>query len=121
MALVTWGQYSSLYAGIKDEEMFIKAEALAEKEVARVIGPIRWAEIPEDIDSEFYADQLRDCICKVIDYQEQIGSKTGRGVTSVSNDGYSESYALSKPSDAAEELATNIRAWLSGTGLVRAY
>lgn len=121
MALVTWEQYSSLYSGIKDEEKFEQAEALAEKDVARVIGPIHWAEIPEDIDGEFYADELRDCICKVIDYQKQVGGKSGKGVTSVSNDGYSESYALTKQSEAAEELAANIRAWLSGTGLVRAY
>ena len=121
MALVTWEQYSSLYSGIKDKDKFATAEALAEKEVARVIGPIHWAEIPEDIDGEFYADQLRDCICKVIDYQKQIGSKIGKGVASVSNDGYSESYALTKQSDASVELAANIRAWLSGTGLVRAY
>lgn len=121
MALVTWGQYSSLYSGIKDRKKFAAAEASAEKEVARVIGPIHWAEIPEDLDGEFYADQLRDCICRVIDYQKQIGSKIGKGVTSASNDGYSESYALSKQSDAAAELAANIRTWLSGTGLVRAY
>ena len=120
MALVTWEYYSSLYNTVK-EEKFANAEALAEKEVARVIGPIHWVEIPEDIDDEFYADQLRDCICRVIDYQKQIGSKIGKGVTSASNDGYSESYALSKQSDAAAELAANIRAWLSGTGLVRAY
>lgn len=121
MALVTWELYSSLYSGIKDEQEFTKAETLAEKEVARVIGLIHWAEVPEDIDGEFYADQLRDCICKVIDYQKQIGSKIGKGVTSVSNDGYSESYALTKQSEAAEELTASIRAWLAGTGLVRAY
>lgn len=120
MALLSWEYYSSLYNAVNEEE-FKKAEPQAEKEVARVIGPIRWSELPADLSGEFYEDQLLDCLCRVINYQKQIGSKIGKGVTSVSNDGYSESYALSKQSDAAEELAANIRAWLSGTGLVRAY
>ena len=59
--------------------------------------------------------------CKVIDYQVQEGSKAGKGITSASNDGYSESYAIVKQSEAVEELDANIRTWLSGTGLVRAY
>ena len=42
-------------------------------------------------------------------------------LASVSNDGYSESYVLQTQSQADEELGKNIRAWLSGTGLVRAY
>lgn len=121
MALLTWEYYSSLYDVIKDKEAFEKAEKLAEKEVARVIGPIHWAEIPEDISDEFYADQLRDCMCNVINYQKQTGSKAGKGVASVSNDGYSESYVLPTQSAATEELDKNIRYWLSGTGLVRAY
>lgn len=121
MALLTWERYSSLYDAIKDEETFNKAEAKAELEIARVIGPIHWAEIPEDISGEFYAPQLIDCLCRVIDYQATTGSRTGRGVSSVSNDGYSESYVLATQSAATEELDRNIRAWLSGTGLVRAY
>ena len=121
MALVTWERYSSLYSGIKDEDQFEIAEQKAELEVARVIGAIHWAELPKDISGEFYAGQLCDCICKVIDYQVQAGSKAGKGITSASNDGYSESYAIVKQSEAVAELDANIRAWLSGTGLVRAY
>jgi hypothetical protein len=45
----------------------------------------------------------------------------GKGIASVSNDGYTESYVLQKQSDALEELGKNIRSWLSGTGIVRAY
>ena len=121
-ALVSWEYYSSLYSTIGTQADFEKAEALAEKDLARVIGPLRWAElVSSDWSGEFFADQLKDTICKVVDYQATAGKKTGAGVASVSNDGYSESYALAKQSDAQEELLKNIRAWLSGTGLVRAY
>ena len=121
-ALVSWEYYSSLYSTISTQADFEKAESLAEKDLERVIGPLRWAElVSSDWSTEFYADQLMDTICKVVNYQETAGKKTGAGVASVSNDGYSESYALAKQSDAQEELQKNIRAWLSGTGLVRAY
>lgn len=121
-ALVSWEYYSSLYSTIGTQADFEKAESLAEKDLARVIGPLRWAElVSSDWSTEFYADQLMDTICKVVNYQVTAGKKTGAGVASVSNDGYSESYALAKQSDAQEELQKNIRAWLSGTGLVRAY
>ena len=121
-ALVSWEYYSSLYSTIGKQADFEKAESLAEKDLARVIGPLRWAElVSSDWSTEFYADQLTDTICKVVNYQATAGKKTGAGVASVSNDGYSESYALAKQSDAQEELQKNIRAWLSGTGLVRAY
>ena len=120
-ALVSWEYYSSLYS-VVTEDQFEKAESLAEKDLARVIGPLRWTElVSSDWSTEFYADQLMDTICKVVNYQATAGKKTGAGVASVSNDGYSESYALAKQSDAQEELQKNIRAWLSGTGLVRAY
>ena len=121
-ALVSWEYYSSHYSTIGTQADFEKAESLAEKDLARVIGPLRWAElVSSDWSTEFYADQLMDTICKVVNYQETAGKKTGAGVVSVSNDGYSESYALAKQSDAQEELQKNIRTWLSGTGLVRAY
>lgn len=121
-ALVSWEYYSSLYSTVTETD-FADAEELAEKDLMRVIGPLRWAELKamEDLDDQFYYDQLLDTICKVMNYQQTAGSRSGSGVASVSNDGYSESYVLPTQSAATEELYKNIRAWLSGTGLVRAY
>lgn len=118
MAIVSWSDYNSLYSKIKQED-FDRYEALAEKEIKRVIGPIRWANINEDV---FGYDALKDCVCNVMDkIIEDEQSGRGRGVTSVSNDGYSETYALANESDLMNEMASSIRAWLSGTGLVGAY
>lgn len=118
MSHVTWEYYSSLHSKVTEEE-FDRAEALAEKEAQRVIGWIRWANITEDT---FGYEQLQDCICNVID-KMAVDSKSGKGkgVSSVSNDGYSESYVVQTEEQLRSELQSSIRAWLSGTGLVGAY
>ena len=54
----------------------------------RVIGWIRWANITEEM---FGYEQLKDCICNVIDKMAvDMQSGKGKGISSVSNDGYSE-------------------------------
>ena len=118
MSHVNWEYYSSLFEKVSEEE-FPKAELLAEKEVCTVIGPIRWAVITSDT---FGYEQLKDCICKTIDKMvEDAESGKGKGVSSVSNDGYSESYVVQTEEQLRNELHSSIRAWLSGTGLVGAY
>ena len=118
MPHVTWEYYSSLYQKVSKDD-FDKAEKLAEKEVCAVIGPIRWATITADT---FGFEQLQDCICKVIDKMaEDKKSGKGKGVSAVSNDGYSENYAVQTEEQLRNELRNSIRAWLSGTGLAGAY
>ena len=115
---VTWEYYSSLYDTITKDD-FPKAEALAEKEVCAVIGPIRWALITP---VTFGYEQLQDCICNVM-HKMKADKKSGKGkgISSASNDGYSESYVVQTEDQLREELQNSIRAWLSGTGLVGAY
>ena len=115
---VDWEYYSFLHSKVTEEE-FDRAEALAEKEVQNVVGWIRWANITEET---FGFEQLKDCICNVID-KMAVDSKSGKGkgVSSVSNDGYSESYVVQTEEQLRSELQSSIRAWLSGTGLVGAY
>lgn len=118
MSHITWERYSSLYNKIAKDD-FDKAEMLAEKEICAVIGPIKWANITADT---FGFEQLQDCICKVMDKMaEDNNSCKGKGVSSVSNDGYSESYVVQTEEQLRNELHRSIRAWLSGTGLVGAY
>lgn len=116
--IVNWEYYSSLFQKVKEEE-FIRLESLAEREVQLVIGWIRWSNIvPED----FYYEQLQYCICRVVNaLAENEKSGKGKGVSSVSNDGYSESYTLQTEQQVRFELQSSIKAWLSGTGLVGAY
>lgn len=117
--IVNWEYYSSLYSNIKDDIKFNRLEAKAEREVRSVIGPIRWATITEDT---FGFDELKDCICNVIDkLVKNEKSGAGKGIASASNDGYSETYVIQTESQMREELQRSIRSWLSGTGLVGAY
>lgn len=119
MSHVNWEYYSSLCCKVRDDIEFNRLEAQAEREVRNVIGPIRWATITEDT---FGYQQLKDCICNVIDkLAENKTSGAGKGIASVSNDGYSESYVIQTESQMRSELQSSIKAWLSGTGLVGAY
>lgn len=116
--LVSWEYYSSLSSKIP-EEKFSRYEKLAEQEVQRIIGPIRWANITE---LTFGYEQLKDCICNVMNALYDFdNSAQGKGVTAVSNDGYSESYAVQTASQKSAEMRSMIRQLLSGTGLVGAY
>ena len=116
--IVDWEYYNSLYDNVT-KEGFDRLEARAESEVCAVIGPIRWASITENT---FGYQQLKDCICKVINKSvENEGSGVGKGVASVSNAGYSENYVIQTETQAKEELQCLIKLWLSGTGLVGAY
>lgn len=115
---VDWEYYSSLH-NIVNKDDFDRAESIAEKEVCNVIGPIRWANITEET---FGIEQLKECICNVIDKMAvDKKSAKGKGVSSTSNDGYSESYVIQTEEQLRSELQSSIRAWLSGTGLVGAY
>ena len=115
LGIVSWEYYKTLHDAVSQED-FDKAEALAEKEVLLVVGR-------SSLDSTaFYYEQLKDCICNVIDKLEKDrGSDAGKGVSSVSNDGYSEHYTIQTESQARAELQSLIREWLSGTGLAGAY
>lgn len=116
--IVTWEYYNSLYSKAKQEE-FGNLEALAERHVLSVIGHYRWDNIKE---SAFYFDQLKDCICKVIDKLVDLDSSgAGKGVASVSNDGYSESYAVRTSEEYNNEIRTCVIRGLSGTGLTSAF
>lgn len=116
--IVDWEYYSSLYSKVS-EDNFDKAEALAEKEVKLVVGWPRWNVLEPDA---FYYEQLKDSICNTIDKMVDMQNvASGKGISSVSNDGYSESYVLQTQSQAKAELQSCIRAWLSGTGLASAY
>ena len=116
--IVNWEYYNSLYNAV-DQDVFNRLEPMAEKQVRAVVGAPRWNSIKTDA---FYYDQLKDCICMLIDklasYEK---SGAGKGLASVSNDGYSESYVVQTQSQVADELRSCIIQWLSGTGLVGAY
>ena len=116
--LVNWEDYSSLFDKVPESE-FDRYERQAEIEVCNVIGPIRWACITEQT---FGYIGLKDCVCNVMNsLYDADNSAQGKGISSVSNDGYSERYTIQTAAQAKAELQGMIRRCLSGTGLVGAY
>jgi hypothetical protein len=116
--IVNWEYYNSFFSIVNEDE-FNTLAPLAEKQVKVVIGTHRWNTI---VPEAFYYEQLKDCICMTINKLAEFNkSGAGRGIASVQNDGYSETYVIQTSSQFTNEMQSNITRWLSGTGLVGAY
>lgn len=126
MTYVDWEYYSSLYDNITEAE-FMALNTKASHRLDRVTH-YRAEQFERRYSEESATDfercihsQVKDTVCELINQihaQEVYG--LGTGVVSVSNDGYSESYAVTGRKQAEEELTGIIRRGLSGTGLAGA-
>jgi hypothetical protein len=117
-AIVDWEYYHSLYP-TANQTTFTNLEPLAEREIRSVVGAHRWNSISP---AHFYYDQLKDCVCRVINMlAEYAEGGVGKGLSSVNNDGYTESYVVQTQAQVNAEIRMCIIKWLSGTGLVGAY
>lgn len=127
MSYVSWEYYSSLFTKVPREE-FDRIIKQAEKRVS-IFTRGRADRVLESYDAdsstEFQKhvyDAVLFTICEAANklyLQETSG--VGSGVSSVSNDGYSESYKVATESEKQAELDAVIRGGLSGTGLAGAY
>lgn len=116
--IVTWEYYNSLHNKINQEE-FETLEPLAEKQVKLLVGHHKWNRINEHA---FYFNQLQDCICEVINKLVDLSkSGAGKGLASISNDGYTENYVVRTLSEYNAEIRSCIIHELSGTGLIGAF
>ena len=127
MSYITWEQYRSLSANILDEVDFCRLSRLAEIKL-NAITHMR-AKRFEDAYTEGTATdfqkqvhmQILDTFCQLINTMSvQEASGMGTGITSVSNDGYSESYKVTTAQEKEAQLTSVIRSGLSGTGLAGA-
>ncbi|MCM1232347.1 MAG: hypothetical protein NC489_19675 [Ruminococcus flavefaciens] len=124
MNYITWEDYSSLYAGIPNEETFnrimkrvkTKMDAVTHMRVSRFIGSYRKT-TATDFQKQVYA-QIQDTACGLADllYTQDM-SGMGTGIASVSNDGYTESYTVTTAAQKEEQQWEVIRSGLRGTGL----
>lgn len=122
---VTWEEYSSLYSTIPDETLFnkytkralVRMNAVTHVRVSEFLKKYKKT-TATNFQKQVYA-QIQDTICElanIIYLQEASG--IGTGVTSVSNDGYSESYAVTTTAEKEVQQTEIIRRGLRGTGLV---
>lgn len=119
--MIDWEDYHSRFANSDlTEEQFAALTYQACRRVERLCRPYVIKAVLENED-DYRNDRLKDAVCSVINEMrehEKVGA--GSGVTSVSNDGYSESYVLTKRSDVEQELDRAAKSQLYGTGLMGA-
>lgn len=126
MSYIDWEYYSSLYDNIPQERFeacekkaAIKLNTCTHMRAARFCSQYDEA-TATDFEKQVY-EQIRITMCELINkmYNQEAHS-LGEGITSVSNDGYSESYEIKTASQKEGELLQVIRSGLSGTGLAGA-
>ena len=126
MSYVTWEYYSSLFSKVTKDE-FHRHAVQAEKKINMFTGG-RAEQFLRSYDADtatsfqkrvYEALLLTTCVVvNKLYLQETCGA--GSGLSSVSNDGYSESYKVTTESERQAELDAVIRSGLSGTGLAGA-
>ena len=115
MLYTTWAYYSARHSAVTEETQFHRLNELAARKID-VFTARRAAAA-----TGYRAAALADCACGLIDcLADAETTAQGRGITSVSNDGYSESYQATTPQQLEENLRAAAFEWLSGTGLTGA-
>lgn len=111
----TWAVYQVGYGGVADEKTFDKLNYRVSRLLDAFTGNrSRYAEGEK-------AARLNDCACRLIDMVANLeGSGAGHGLQSVSNDGYTEHYAVTDPEEVTRILRRAAFQSLSGTGLMGA-
>lgn len=119
----TWEHYSSLYSEVQETDFDkLNAKASAKLDVfthmrARNFEAAYNEETATDFQKQVHM-QIQNTVCELINALYVIEtSGMGTGITSVSNDGYSESYKLTTAAEKEAQLLSIVRSGLSGTGL----
>lgn len=126
MTYINWEYYSSLYSEVpKDDFIRICTQASAKIDVYTHmrVKSFEAAFNPEeatDFQKQVHT-QIQNTVCEMMNAMYvQETSGMGTGISSVSNDGYSESYKITTAAEKEAQLLAIIRGGLSGTGLVSA-
>ena len=126
MTYIDWEYYSSLYSEILEEDFDKLNQRAAGKLDAQT--HMRAQEFVDAYDETAATPfqkrvytQIRQTMCELVHAMyEQETSAVGKGIASVSNDGYSESYKITTQAEQEAQLCALIRNGLSGSGLVGA-
>jgi len=91
--IINWEYYGSHFPNIIPEDKFDSVEVQAEVEFNKVVHPYMLADISED--------SKKDCIFQLCNFiYSNQPTLSGKAVTSVNNNGYSESYAITSKEQA---------------------
>ena len=95
MSIINWEYYSSHFPTVVPQRQLEAVEAQAETEYNRIVKP--YMQIPEN--------RAQDTVFKLCNFLwTNQSAVAGRAVTSVNNNGYSESYAITNPEQVQQSI-----------------
>lgn len=103
MGVLDWEYYNSHFPKLSEND-FEKFRYGAERKVIKLL--------PKSFDEYNESEQadIKDCICNVLNYD--YVSQKNSGKSSISNDGYSESYVNREQSDSQKDVNSIIDEWI---------
>lgn len=126
MPYIDWEYYSSLFSNVNEDEFYaILQKAEAKLDVHTHLRAKKFEDVFDEASATPFQKQvhvqIQNTVCDLINalHTQEI---TGMGtcISSVSNDGYSESYKITTVAEKEVQLLSIIRSGLSGTGLAGA-
>ncbi len=126
MLYTDWEQYGSLYGGVPEGEFERLCRRASAKLDVYTHGRAERFETAYDAETatafqKRVHGQIADTVCELINaLYAQEGSGMGSGISSVSNDGYTETYKITTAAEREAQLLSLVREGLSGSGLAGA-
>lgn len=116
MVTITYEFYREIYGGVLDENTFnkllLKAKRLVSNRTNNKIDSIS-----DDDENQVLVNDIRFCICNVVDKVQYYNTSNGKVVSSQSSGKISESYVVDISKASAEnDIADVIKMWLSWYG-----
>ena len=116
MVTVTYEFYKDSYGGVLNENIFNKSLLKATRLVSNRTNN-KIDSISDDDENQNLVNDIRLCICNVVDKVQYYNTSNGKVVLSQSSGKISESYAIDSSKVSAEnDIADIIKMWLSGYG-----
>lgn len=116
MVTVTYEFYKDSYGGVLNESIFNKSLLKATRLVSNRTNN-KIDSISDDDENQNLVNDIKLCICNVVDKVQYYNSSNGKVVASQSSGKISESYVVDSSKVSAEnDIADVIKTWLSGYG-----
>ena len=116
MVTITYEFYRDSYGGVLNENLFNKSLLKATRLVSNRTNN-KIDSISDDDENQNLVNDIKLCICNVVDKVQYYNTSNGKVVSSQSSGKISESYVVDSSRVSAEnDIADVIKMWLSGYG-----
>lgn len=116
MVTITYEFYKDSYGGVLNENLFNKSLLKATRLVSNRTNN-KIDSISDDDENQNLVNDIKLCICNVVDKVQYYNTSNGKVVSSQSSGKISESYVVDSSKASAEnDIADVIKMWLSGYG-----